>query len=96
MSDIFGQSLDLSTLSKDSTQTCSWKRNLQKTMQETDTEKLLPLVHSTELALYYRWQELGTCGQTEEHKAMIEAVNDLWSIKLHKLGWPGQLLENAR
>jgi len=96
MSDIFGVSLDLSSLSKDSTQPASWKRYLQKAMQETDPEKLLRLVHGAELALYYRWQELGSEGRPEECQAMMQAVNDLWEIKVQKLGWPGQVLESEK
>jgi len=96
MSDIFGQSLDLSSLSKDLAQTSSWKRNLQKATQETNTEKLLQLVQSTETALYYRWLELGTEGHPEERQAMSHAVNDLWEIKIHKLRWPDQVLENKK
>lgn len=89
MSEIFGQSLDLSSLSKDSTQPSSWKRHLEKATQENDPEELLQIVHGAELALYYRWQELGTEGQSEECHAMMQAVIDLWEIKVHKLGWPG-------
>lgn len=96
MSDIFGQSLDLSSLGKNPAQISSWKRNLQKAMRESDGEKLLQLVHAAELAIYYRWQELGTEGQPEELHAMMAAVNDLWAIKIHKLGWPGRVLENEK
>lgn len=88
MSDIFGMSLDLSSLSKDSTQPSSWKRYLQKAKQETDPPKLLQLVHGAELSLYYRWQELGTERQSEECQAMMAAVDDLWKIKIRNLGWP--------
>jgi hypothetical protein len=96
MSDIFGQSLHLSPVSTESTPIPSWKQSLQNAMQESDAEKLLQLVHATELAIYYRWQELGAEGQPGERQAISDAVNDLWEIKINKLGWPGQVLENYK
>ena len=68
----------------------SWKAEYEKTVWETDQDKLLPCIHATEAALFLRWQELGNDSSVnEERAAMNAAAADLLAIKLHKLGWPG-------
>jgi hypothetical protein len=67
----------------------SWKAAYEKVVRESDTEKLLTLLHASEEALYSRWQEVGNDPErTKERAAMEAASKDLLAIKIHKLGWP--------
>jgi hypothetical protein len=67
----------------------SWKLAYEKTAWELDKEKLLTLIRATEGALFDRWQELGDDpGYTGERVAMERAADDLFAIKIHRLGWP--------
>jgi predicted glycosyl hydrolase (DUF1957 family) len=73
-----------------SVRTSSWKAEYEKTIWETDNDKLLPCIHATEAALFHRWQELSDDSMAQEERAaMNAAAADLLAIKLHKLGWPG-------
>jgi hypothetical protein len=84
MSGIFGNSLEVSALTKDP----SWKRSLEKVMREPGGPKLVELIHATELALFYRWQELAGDGPAQEREAMQQAAANLRSLQSHRLGWP--------
>lgn len=54
-----------------------------------DIEKLLPLVHASEAALYVRWQETSGLFLTETEVMDIKcACDDLLTIKIRRLGWP--------
>jgi hypothetical protein len=67
----------------------SWNHCLERVMRESDPQRLLPLVHAVESALFLRWQEMtDESGQSHERAAMQAACHDLWEIKIHKLGWP--------
>jgi hypothetical protein len=67
----------------------SWNHCLEKVMRESDPQRLLPLVHAVEAALFLRWQEMtDESAQSYERAAMQAACDDLWAIKIHKLGWP--------
>jgi hypothetical protein len=67
----------------------SWKVFYEKTICEADTEKLITLIHSTEAALYLRWQELDdNVAHRHERAAMEAAAKELLAIKTRKLGWP--------
>ena len=84
------QSIQSATLSARSVGTPSWKAEYEKTIWESDGEKLLLCIHATEAALFLRWQELGDDSMaTEERAAMNAAASDLLAITLHRLGWPG-------
>jgi hypothetical protein len=77
-----------SIASKDAQRT-SWKRCMNKTMRESDPEKLVPLVYACEEAIVLRWQEMGSDSSSDAEREVIEAAcRDLWAIKIHKLGWP--------
>ena len=66
-----------------------WKTAYEKTMWESDKEKLLALIHTAEGELFERWQELGDSpAHGRERAAMKTAADDLLAIKIHKLGWP--------
>ena len=66
-----------------------WKTAYEKTMWESDKEKLLALIHAAEGELFDRWQELGdSLARTRERAAMKIAADDLLAIKIHRLGWP--------
>jgi hypothetical protein len=83
-------SLQPSSIPSKDVQVPSWKRYLNKAMREPDAAKLAPLVYACEEALILRWPELGADDiHHEEREAMKAAANDLWMIKIHKLGWPG-------
>jgi hypothetical protein len=59
-------------------------------MQESDPKRLLSLVYDTEAALFMRWQEMSNDeAHRAERDAMKAAADDLCSIKIGKLGWPG-------
>jgi hypothetical protein len=61
----------------------------RKAMRESYPERLLPLVRGVEAALFLRWQEMmDESGQTHERAAMRAACDDLWTIRIHKLGGP--------
>jgi hypothetical protein len=67
----------------------SWKKAYEKTEWEMDVEKLLPLIHATELALVLRGQEIrNNPVESEELSSMKAAAEDLLAIKIHRLGWP--------
>ena len=84
------QSIQTASSSARSIGTPSWKAEYEKTVWESDQEKLLPCIHATEAALFLRWQELGNhSAAKEERAAMNAAAADLLAIKLHRLGWPG-------
>jgi hypothetical protein len=90
MSGCAGQSIQLTSSSGRSVGTRSWKAEYEKTIWESDNEKLLPCIHATEAALFLRWQELGNDSMAkEERAAMNAAAADLLNVKLHRLAWPG-------
>jgi hypothetical protein len=90
MSGSAGQSIPPAFPSPRSVETPSWKAEYEKTVWESDQEKLLSCIPATEAALFHRWQELGNDSiAREELAAMNAAAADLLAIKLHKLGWPG-------
>jgi hypothetical protein len=90
MSGSAGQSFPSAFPSARSVRTPSWKAEYEKTIWESDQEKLLECIHATETALFLRWQELGNdSAANEERSAMNAAAADLLAIKLYKLGWPG-------
>ena len=66
----------------------SWNRPMQKALRENDPAKLLQFVYATELALFFRWQELGVESSEPERAAMRSAADNLLAIKVYKLGWP--------
>lgn len=67
----------------------SWRRHLQKALRENDPAKLVQFVYATEMALFFRWQELGGQPTEPERSAMRSAADNLLAIKIYKLGWPG-------
>ena len=66
----------------------SWQRFLQKALRENDPDKLLQYVHASEIAIFYRWQELGESIDPGEMASMRAAADNLLAIKTHKLDWP--------
>jgi hypothetical protein len=90
MSASAGPSIQSASSPASSVGAVSWKAEYEKTIWESDTEKLLPGIHATEAALFLRGQELGHDSlATEERAAMSAAAADLLAIKVHRLGWPG-------
>jgi hypothetical protein len=84
-----GPSIQSASSSARSVGAVSWKAEYEKTIWESDAEKLLPSIHATEAALFHRWQELGNdTVAKEERAAMHAAAADLLAIQIHKLGWP--------
>ena len=67
----------------------SWRRHLLKALRENDPAKLIHFVYTTEMALFFRWQELGGQPPEPERSAMRSAADNLLAIKIYKLGWPG-------
>src|ERR1700722_7786698 len=66
-----------------------WKRQVEKAMRELDPDRLAARVYDAEWAIFQRWQELGSrSGHTEERIEMAAGVEELLSIKIHKLKWP--------
>jgi hypothetical protein len=57
-------------------------------VRESDGAKLVGLIHATELAIFHRWQELGTDAQSKEREALKKATENLRSLTVHRLGWP--------
>ena len=83
-------SLQSSSISAAAPRLSSWKRCVLRAVRESDTAKLIPLIREAEEALFVRWMELGKApGHAKERAEMSEAANDLWTIKIYKLGWPG-------
>ena len=66
----------------------SWQRFIQKALREHDPDKLLQYVHASEMAMFFRWQELGKNIEPGEMASMQAAIDNLLAIKIHKLGWP--------
>ncbi len=66
-----------------------WKQQVDRAVEELDPMNLTLRVHAAEWAMFQRWQELAAGGGTVERIAMAAAVDDLLSIKIHKLKWPG-------
>ena len=64
----------------------SWKRHIQKAVRENDPNRFLHFVYATEIALFFRWQELDGEDAEPELTAMQSAADNLWAIKIHKLG----------
>jgi hypothetical protein len=88
-----GQSLQTDSAAAAPAQIPSWKAVYEKTRRESDTEKLLTLIHATEAALYLRWQEVGESpADAEELAAMKAAAEELLAIKIQRLGWPNPCL----
>jgi hypothetical protein len=70
-------------------QISSWQRCMNKAMRESNTDKLLPLVHATEEALILRWRKMDSDASHHQERAAMEAAcHDLRATKTHKLGWP--------
>jgi hypothetical protein len=66
-----------------------WKIAYEKAVWESDTKKLLTEIHSTEEALFHRWQEIADDATHAKERAEMEAASeDLLAIKIHRLGWP--------
>jgi hypothetical protein len=66
-----------------------WKTAYEKTVWESDTEKLLTEIHVTEEALFHRWQEIDhDVAHAKERTEMEAAAEDLLAIKINRLGWP--------
>jgi hypothetical protein len=58
-------------------------------MRELNPDRLTARVYDAEWAIFQRWQELGPRASTaEERIAMAAGVEELLSIKIHKLKWP--------
>jgi hypothetical protein len=69
--------------------TRGWKREVEKATRELDPDRLTACVHDAEWAIFQRWQELGArSGHTEERTELAVGVEQLLSIKIHKLKWP--------
>lgn len=67
----------------------SWRRYLQKAMQESDPEQLTKLVYDAEEALFLRWRELAhDSNHGRERDELKAAADELLAIKKFKLGWP--------
>ena len=82
-------SLKPSSVPPNSAEIPSWKTAYEKTMWESDADKLLALIHAAEAELFERWKELGDSpAHTRERAAMRIAADDLLAIKIHRLGWP--------
>jgi len=72
-----------------SVQTTMWKGYFERAMRESDSNKLLALIHHTENALLARGLEMGTNEiHNEERDAMGAACNEMSALKIEKLGWP--------
>jgi hypothetical protein len=66
-----------------------WKREVERAVRELDPARLTACVYDAEWAIFQRWQELGArSGHTEERIEMATAVDELLSIKIHRLKWP--------
>jgi hypothetical protein len=66
----------------------SWQRFIQKALRENDPDKLVQYVHASEIAMFFRWQELEERMEPGEIASMRAATDNLLAIKIHKLGWP--------
>jgi hypothetical protein len=66
-----------------------WKRQVEKAMRELEPDRLTARVYDAEWAIFQRWQELGNrTDHTEERTEIAAGVEELLSIKIHKLKWP--------
>ncbi|MGA7918321.1 MAG: hypothetical protein WCA38_01535 [Candidatus Acidiferrales bacterium] len=73
----------------DSYSPSSWQEPYQRVLGETDTNRLIELIHATEAAMFRRWQELAGSSDHHEERSELELASAaLLSIKTHKLGWP--------
>jgi hypothetical protein len=83
------RSLDPVLISAKSAGPQLWRSAYEAACWELDEEKLLPLIHATEAALFIRWQELEDIpAHYEERDQMASAAKDLLAIKIQRLDWP--------
>jgi hypothetical protein len=70
----------------------SWKEPYLAALREPDKEKLVELVHATELAMFLRQQELANSDDHHEERSETAlACENLLTLKTHMLGWPSVL-----
>jgi hypothetical protein len=69
----------------------SWKELYLRVLLESDPTSLTELVLATEQAIALRAQELLNSSDHHEEREMSIAKASLLAIKVHKLGWPGNL-----
>ena len=71
----------------------SWQSEVQAAISETDPEKLLLCVHTAEVAIFNRLQELAAGAlkdgaHQDERDSLAEAVEKLRLLKRDRLGFP--------
>jgi len=70
----------------------TWKEPYLAALREPDKQKLIELVHATELAMYLRLQELaGSADGQEERNEIGVASENLLTLKTLLLGWPSPI-----
>lgn len=66
-----------------------WRGLHQLVLRETDLKTLLPLVYQLEDCMVQRWQELARRMNFETERTELQsAAEDLFRIKIERLGWP--------
>jgi len=71
----------------------AWQSDVQAALSETDTEQLLQRVHSAEVGIFNRLQELAKHTQPDtshqaERDAVAKALETLRLLKRDRLGFP--------
>jgi hypothetical protein len=67
----------------------SCEASVYQTPPGPQEEELLQLVLLLEEVLFLRWQNLDDHpAHNDERIAMKAIADDLWTVKIHKLGWP--------
>jgi hypothetical protein len=70
----------------------AWQSEYKASLSELDPKKLLERVHSAEVAIFNRVQQLAQSPDSADHKAELEAIADalttLRFVKRDKLNFP--------
>ena len=69
-----------------------WRVLLRLLREEVDEASLKIRIDQLEEAIFYRSQELARTGRDcPELREIKNAVDELWQLKIRKLGWPDPL-----
>jgi hypothetical protein len=72
-----------------SERTPSWRQLYLNLRREKGIERLTKALMAAEAAIFERFQELSESPSHIEERAQLQAATDeLWVIKIEKLGWP--------
>jgi hypothetical protein len=69
----------------------SWKEVFEKAMEETDRDRLVPLVAESDLAIFHRQQKLYACPQHREELSAMNVASEALGVVKRTLTKPTAL-----